>query len=115
MEFDNLDDIDKFIKGKPGERISPEGNIHLKPDILTDGEKFFLPVFSAEEEMGEYGEYFNKIERHFFEAISLSNGHEETDGIIIDAFTEPFIVTKNLFSIIGKMKSMYDSEEKENK
>ena len=112
IEFDNKDDIEKFASGKIGDTISPKGNIHLKPDILRNGETFFLPVFSSAGAMGEYGENFSKIEKHFFEAASLSNGHEETVGIVIDAFTEPFIVTKELFSIVEKMPSIYMPEEK---
>ena len=111
VEFDNQEDIEKFTSGKAGDTISPEGNIHLKPDILKNGEAFFFPVFSSAEEMGEYGENFSKIEKHFFEAASLSNSHKETVGIVIDAFTEPFVVTKELFSIIEKMPSIYKPEE----
>ena len=47
----------------------------------------------------------SKIEKHFLEAIRLARGNEkDVKGIVIDAFSEPMIVDKELFDIIENMR-----------
>ena len=78
----------------------------MVPDILQNGEDYFFPVFSSEEEMGEYGEQFSKVQRHFLEAANLARNNEKhVKGIVINAFTEPFEIPVELFDIIAGMKS----------
>ena len=63
------------------------------PDILQKGDEFFFPVFSSAEEMGEYGERFSKIEKHFLEVANLARNNEKNvKGIVINAFTESFVI-----------------------
>ncbi len=81
-------------------------NMKMVPDILQNGEAFFFPVFSSEEEMGEYGDRFSKLEKHMFEAISLARGNEkELAGIAVNPFTDPFILEGTIFDIFVNMKS----------
>ena len=61
----------------------------------------------------DYGNHFSKIEKHFFEAMSLANARENVEGIVLDAFTQPFIVKKDLFDIIGKLPSSLEINENE--
>lgn len=78
----------------------------MVPDILQNGEELFFPVFSTADEMGEYGEYFSKIEKHMVEAIMLAKNNEKNvKGIVLNAFTEPFVLDKKLFGIVEKMYS----------
>ena len=89
-----------------GKTFTNKNNIRLVPDILQNGEKFFFPVFSSAEEMGEYGCHFSKIEKHFLEAIDLAvNNKQNVSGIVIDAFTEPFVLEREIFDIVQKMKT----------
>ena len=89
-----------------GQTFSNSENIRMVPDILQNGEDFFFPVFSSAEEMGEYGEGFSKIEKHFLEAIGLAiNNERELKGIVVNPFTEPFVLDREIFDIVQKMKT----------
>ena len=82
------------------------------PDILQNGDDFFFPVFSSAEEMGEYGNGFSKIEVDLLRAINLArNNEKKLKGIVVDAFSEPFVLDAELFDIVEKMKSRIKSNE----
>ena len=96
------DDLDSLI----GMELSNQDEIRMVPDILSNGDHFFFPVFSSAEEMGEYGNDFSKVQKHFLEAISLAkNNKKEIAGIVLNAFTEPFVLDKEVFDIVEKMKT----------
>ncbi|MCR5005366.1 MAG: SseB family protein [Clostridiales bacterium] len=89
-----------------GKEITMKDSVRLVPDILSNGSEFFFPIFSSAEEMGEYGERFSKIQKHVLEAIALArNNEKDPAGIVLNAFTEPFILDKQLYDIVEKMKS----------
>lgn len=78
----------------------------MVPDILQNGEEFFFPVFTTAEEMGEYGDHFSKIERHFLEVANLAKNNEKNvTGIVINAFTEHFVIPREMFELIAGMDS----------
>ena len=90
-----------------GKIISHQDNVRLVPDILQKGENFFFPVFTSAEEMGEYGMRFSRIEKHFLDAIVLARNNEKNvQGIVINAFSEPFIIPRELFEKIERMPSI---------
>ena len=76
------------------------------PDILQNGEEFFLPVFSNQEQMGEHSNHFSKLERHFFDAMRLALGREDICGIVLDPFTSPCVVMKEDFDFVGNLPSL---------
>ena len=97
-----------------GLTLSNQDNIRMVPDILKNGDKFFFPVFTSAEEMGDYGERFSKIEKHFLEAVNLArNNEKDVAGIVINAFSEPFIVPGELFDMIFEMPSSLEAEADE--
>ena len=68
------------------------------PDILQNGDDFFFPAFTTAEEMGDYGRGVSKLEKHFLEAVNLARNNEKNvAGIVINAFSEPYIVPRDLF------------------
>ena len=76
------------------------------PDILKNGEEFFFSVFSNEEAMGEYGNDFSKVARPMLEVIPLArNNEQKLFGIVINAFTEPFVLPENLWESLENMES----------
>ena len=78
----------------------------MVPDILQNENDFFFPVFTSAEEMGDYGEAFSKVEKHFLEAANLAQNNEKNlAGIVINAFTESIVIPKELFDIIAGMPS----------
>lgn len=89
-----------------GKTFTNKNNIRLVPDILQNGEKFFFPVFTSADQMGDYGNHFSKVEKHFLDAIRLAaNNPKNVSGIVIDAFTEPFVLEREIFDIVEKMKT----------
>ena len=112
MEAQEKGDLDSLI----GLEVSNQDDIRMVPDILQNGDAFYFPVFTSEEEMGEYGDNFSKLEKHFLEAANLArNNEKDVAGIVINAFTEPFVVPKEMFDIIAGMNSSIEiSEEEQN-
>lgn len=89
-----------------GKEFKTEGATRMIPDILQNGEAYFFPVFSTVEAMGEYGENFSKVQRHMLEAITLAkNNEKELAGIVLNAFTEPFVLDAKIWDIVENMKS----------
>ena len=89
-----------------GENFIANDEVRMIPDILQNGDKFFFPVFSSAEEMGEYGEHFSKVEKHILEVIPLARNNEKNvSGIVLNAFTEPFVLEAEIFDIVENMKT----------
>ena len=95
-----------------GRTISNSENIRMVPDILQSGDDFFFPVFTSAEEMGEYGQNFSKVQKHFLEAVSLARNNEKNvTRIVINAFSDPFVVPRTLFDLIEGLPSNFRTEE----
>lgn len=89
-----------------GKTFSAIEDIRMIPDILKNGDKYYFPVFSSREEMGDYGNDYSKVQKHFFEAMNFAMDNEQdVVGIVVDAFSNPIVIDKGLFDIIGNMKS----------
>lgn len=77
-----------------------------KPDILKYEENLFFPAFSNPEAMGEYGNQLSKIQQHFLDVITLAANHKQNlSGIVINAFSESFVLGKDLWDLVKNMKS----------
>jgi hypothetical protein len=88
-----------------GQEFTMRDEVRMVPDILQNGEAFFFPVFTSEEEMGEYGDRFAKIEKHFLEAANLAvNNKKNVAGIVINAFSEPLVIPREMFDLITGME-----------
>lgn len=102
------DDLSAMV----GQTFTNTENIRMIPDILQNGDAFFFPIFSSAEEMGEYGQGFSKIEKHFLEALQLAiNNEKNVSGMVLNAFTEPFVLEREIFDIVQNMKSRIEGEE----
>lgn len=89
-----------------GKTFSIKEAVRMIPDILQNGEQFFFPIFSSVEEMGEYGEHFSKVQKHILEVIPMArNSEKNVAGIVLNAFSESFILDAELFDMIENMKS----------
>jgi len=99
------DDLDSLV----GKTIRSSQSIRMIPDIFEKDGKFFFPVFSTEEDMGEYGENFSKLQQSFMDVIQTARNSEKYEqkitGIVINAFTEPFILPEELYEAVEKMVS----------
>ena len=89
-----------------GQNFVAQDETRLVPDILQNGDNFFFPIFSTAEAMGEYGEHFSKVQKHMLEVIPLARNNEKKPvGIVLNAFTEPFVLDAEVWDIVEKMKS----------
>ena len=105
-------DIESLKSKKAGDKFKSADDIIMIPDVLKAGDEYFFPVFTSCEEMGEYGESFSKVEKWFIEAISLSqNNEKQIKGIVINAFTDSFVVTNELLGIVKKRGSKINKSE----
>ena len=94
--------------------FTTQDQTRLVPDILQNGEDYFFPVFTSAEEMGEYGENFSKIESSFLEAAKLArNNEKQVKGIVINAFSEPFLVSWELIRLITFLESSIEEEDED--
>ena len=101
-----LDDTNGDPEALVGQEFVSLDEVRLVPDVLQSGENFFFPVFSSEDEMGEYGESFSKISQYFTDVIPLARNNERNvSGIVINAFTEPFVLARELFDLVAGMSS----------
>ena len=98
-------DMDSLI----GQEFTANDNIRMVPDILRRGDQYFFPVFAAKEDMGEYGERFSKVQEHFLQAIELARNSRKHEGglagIVVNAFSEMFILPKELYEAVEKTAS----------
>ncbi len=98
-----------------GTTLTSQDEIRMAPDILKNGENYYFPVFTSAEEMGEYGKDFSKVEKHFLEAAHLArNNPKKVKGIVLNAFTEPYVVPVELFDAIAELPTAFEMKEEEN-
>ena len=101
-------DIDSLI----GKEFTNSENVRFVPDILQHGDEYYFPVFSTAEEMGEYGNNFSKLQRHSLEALTLAaNNEKNVSGIVLNAFSTPFILDRKIFDVFKNMKSRIELSE----
>lgn len=80
-------------------------------DILKNGDKFFFPLFSSQEELGEYGRQFVAKDKSYSEWQALAKGTRyPLSGIVINAFTDSFILNWELFDFVEGVENEGESE-----
>ncbi len=95
-----------------GLEFTTNDQVRLVPDILQNGDDFFFPIFSSAEEMGEYGKNFSKIQKHILEVIPLARNNEKNvAGIVLNAFSDPFVLETKIFDIVENMKSRVEASK----
>lgn len=104
-------------EGKAIESLTEEEKKRLNkeisfiPSTLTnDGHEFF-PVFSDKKEMEGHLEDCSVMCTPFIHAIEMAkDGGDIVEGIVLNAFTQPFVVDRELFELIRKMDSLIEEE-----
>jgi len=88
--------------------------VRMVPEILRNHEHAFLPVFSSKQEMKDFPENISIVQDSFLHAVTLAeNSDEDLFGIVVNAFTEPFVLEKELFDTVLRLKSRVIEEEPE--
>lgn len=71
-----------------GKTFSTKEAVRMIPDILQNGE------------------HFSKVQKHILEVIPMArNSEKNVAGIVLNAFSESFILDAELFDMIENMKS----------
>ena len=95
-------DMEKFLHAKVGDTVTTGGPILMKPDMLKNsaGELFF-PVFTLKEEAPEdYRSAFSWITMDFMNCVHNAYGNENCDGVVINGFSESFVVNRPLLQLM---------------
>lgn len=70
-------------------------------DILQNGGRYYLPVFTSGEEMKEYGKKFWQKEVFFPDVMDMAKGSQYAlNGLVINAFTDSVILDWNQLGTI---------------
>lgn len=80
--------------------------VELIPDVLTNGDKNFMPVFSHPDEMGKYGDSFTPVAKPVLEVIGITKfSTKKLEGLVLNPFSEPFVISTEFFELIEGMNS----------
>lgn len=83
-------------------------------DLLTCDGHIYLPAFSNEEQMaGTYNDTFEAVSYDALAAIRLATEIPDVEGILIDGFTNAFMVPRDLFDFVNKQPSHVDETPEE--
>lgn len=75
-------------------------------DLLNCDGHLYLPAFSNQAQMeGTYNDTFDAVSYDALSAIELAQGIADVEGILIDGFTNPFMVPRDLFDFVRKQES----------
>ncbi|MCR5649685.1 MAG: ADP-ribosylglycohydrolase family protein [Lachnospiraceae bacterium] len=111
MEAVENNDLDSLA----GHTFTNRDEVRMVSDILQSGDDYFFPVFTSDEDMGEYGEQFSKVQRHFLDAANLARNNEKrVKGIVINAFTENYIIPIEMLDVIAGKDSGIEEEGESN-
>ncbi len=103
-------DIDS-LEGEDEETF--RSGIFFNPNILeNDGHRFF-PAFSSAEEMGDHLAEASKVNMPFLHAIDMALDGDDVEGIVVNPYTDNFIVGKDIYDIIRKLTPLIDEESSE--
>lgn len=82
------------------------GETRFVPDILQSGDDYFFPIFSSPEAMSDYGNDFSKVQKHILDVLPLArNNEKEPIALVLNAFTEPFEIHKELWDVLENAES----------
>lgn len=102
-----------FNNSKAGDEITTSSDMHIKPDIVkTDDGSMYLPVFSQKEQIPEdYAKDFSTVRVSTLQAIDMAHAFNELKGLVLDPFTEAFVLPFTLADIIPTIPSLLEENE----
>ncbi|MEE1038126.1 MAG: SseB family protein [Eubacterium sp.] len=101
--------VPHFAINKEGiicEGADADEDCEFVPDVLESEGYSFFPVFSSEDTLGgDYGKKVMKKEMHILEVIDFAKGMPDVTGIVVDAFTAPFILEREMYDVLASLPS----------
>ncbi len=84
-----------------------------KSDILKNNGKQYLPVFSNKEEIPvDYGHRFSTVVSPFLQCIEMAMDNKQLYGIVLDPFTKPMVLPKDILEMIPAFEGLTGDTEK---
>ena len=92
-------------------QILQDGMQFIPAILESEGHKF-VPVFSNEAEMGDKLEDAARVTMPFIHAMDMAtDAGSDIEGIVINAYTDNFILNKDLYDTIYKMEPLFIEPE----
>lgn len=112
----SVEDAKTFKNSKVGDKVSLKNKMKMRPDWLKnedESDDLFLPVFSSvDEATEEYNKNFSWINLSLDECIEFVKSNDKCIGIVLDAYTKPFVITGDLLKILeDTLKDFRKNEE----
>ena len=96
------EDQEQFLNASKGDSVSLKSAARMKPDFLkaSDGNLFF-PAFTSREETDEaYRNRFSWVQLPGKQIINAAEADSSLTGVVINGFSQPFTVTRELIAFI---------------
>lgn len=108
-------DRKRYMNTKEGEDFTNKDEIKLTADILkTEDDSMYFPVFSQEEQIPkDYGSKFTIVPITMIDAVKMAHGDKSVSGLVLDAFTGPFVLPFNLADYMTTLPSRIENSESE--
>lgn len=107
--------MDMMVNNVLADRMAPQGGflnqdaIRAMPEYLKRDDEVFLPIFTSEDEMKSFGEKYTKVRKPVLEWMDIAEKNEHgVAGMVINPFTDCFILRTDIFEAIRKIKSSID-------
>ena len=96
------EDRQRLLSAKQGDKLSFDQPARFKPDILkTDDGALFFPAFSSKEEANpDYRRSFSWLPMLGLDIIDAALHNNELSGVVINAFSEPYVINRKIMQII---------------
>lgn len=79
--------------------------IRYVPELITNGDGYFMPIFSNEKYMEKYGAGVVKLNRSILDVIDVAQKNKvDLKGLVLNPFNESFIITKEIWPTILKIE-----------
>ena len=87
----------------------------LEPQVLENSGHLFLSVYTSEKEYDKNTKdnYPVSIQSKFIHAVDMAKSIDHLTGIVVNPFSDNFIVDKDLFEPISKIPPMYEENDDE--
>lgn len=106
LDFDSLSEEEKIIL---------QNDTRFLPSIITSQKKLFMPAFSSEDEIGDHHKDAEaRLHMPMSSAVGMAvDMINNVEGIVINPYTDNFILNKELFDVIQEMKPIFDDSQTE--
>ncbi len=88
-----------------GAEITRQDDLRMVPQLVQSGDRVLFPVFTSTEAMGSMAEDFSQLEAHILEVVRIAKNTEEAEGIVLDAFTDPLVIDRQLYELLEALES----------